>query len=89
MIMAREKTTMWSTCRVCKNQVEMKVYVEDVTAWENGELIQNAMPYLTPDEREVLISGTCGPCFDRMFGEDPVGDAETDYNIEVVEGEEE
>ena len=53
MIMAKEKTTMWTTCRVCKNQVEMQVHVEDVTAWENGELIQNAMPYLTPDEREV------------------------------------
>ena len=87
--MAKEKTTMWTTCRVCKNQVEMQVHVEDVTAWENGELIQNAMPYLTPDEREVFLSGTCGPCFDRMFGEDPVGDAETDYNIEFVEGEEE
>ena len=46
----------------------MQVHVEDVTAWENGELIQNAMPYLSADEREVLISGTCGPCFDRMFG---------------------
>ena len=68
MIMAKEKTTMWTTCRVCKNQVEMQVHVEDVTAWENGELIQNAMPYLTPDEREILISGTCGPCFDGMFG---------------------
>ena len=68
MIMDNEKTTMWTTCRVCKNQVEMKVYVEDVTAWENGALIQNAMPYLTPGEREVLISGTCEPCFDRMFG---------------------
>ena len=68
MIMENEKTPMWPTCRVCKNQVEMQVHIEDVTAWENGALIQNAMPYLPPDEREVLISGTCGPCFDRMFG---------------------
>ena len=68
MMMAKEKTTMWSTCRVCKNQVEMQVHIEDVTAWENGKLIQDAMPYLTPGEREVLISGTCEPCFDRMFG---------------------
>ena len=68
MIMDNEKTTMWTTCRVCKNQVEMQVHIEDVTAWENGDLSQNAMPYLTPDEREVLISVTCGPCFDRMFG---------------------
>ena len=69
MIMNNEKTTMWTTCRVCKNQVEMQVHIEDVTAWENGKLIQDAMPYLTPGEREVLISGTCEPCFDRMFGE--------------------
>ena len=68
MIMTKEKTTMWTTCRVCKNQVEMQVHIEDVTAWENGKLIQDAMPYLTPGEREVLISGTCEPCFDRMFG---------------------
>ena len=76
MIMAKEKTTMWTTCRVCKNQVEMKVHIEDVTAWENGELIQNAMPYLTPDEREVLISGTCGPCFDMLFGGDVASEDE-------------
>ena len=88
MIMTREKTTMWTTCQVCKNQVEMQVHVEDVTAWENGELIQNAMPYLSADEREVLISGTCGPCFDKMFGEDPIGDADTEYDIEF-EGNEE
>ena len=68
MIMDNEKTTMWTTCRVCLNQVEMQVHIEDVTAWENGALIQNAMPYLTPGEREVLISGTCEPCFGRMFG---------------------
>ncbi len=76
MIMAREKTTMWTTCRVCKNQVEMQVHAEDVAAWENGELIQNAMPYLSADEREVLISGTCGPCFDKMFGGDVASEDE-------------
>ena len=74
MIMAKEKTTMWSTCRVCKNQVEMQVHIEDVTAWENGKLIQDAMPYLSADEREVLISGICGPCFDKMFS--PAMDSE-------------
>ena len=70
MIMAREKTTMWSTCRQCKDQVEMQVYAEDVAAWENGELIQNALPYLSAGEREVLISGTCDSCWDKMFPSD-------------------
>jgi len=26
------------------------------------------MPYLSDNEREVLISGVCGTCFDDMFG---------------------
>ncbi len=46
----------------------MMVRFEDYKAWENGKVIQDAMPYLTPGEREVLISGTCGSCFDKMFG---------------------
>ena len=45
----------------------MAVNVDDYTSWENGELIQNAMPYLTADEREVLISGICGPCFGGLY----------------------
>jgi hypothetical protein len=61
-------TTLWATCNKCKNQVEMAVNVDDYTSWENGALIQDTMPYLSADEREVLISGVCGTCFDKMFG---------------------
>ena len=61
-------TTLWATCNKCKDQVEMAVNEDDYTSWENGELIQNAMPYLTADEREVLISGICGPCFGGLYG---------------------
>ncbi len=63
-------TKLWATCNQCKGQVEMQVQAEDYEAWENGELIQNAMPYLSADEREVLISGMCGPCFDNLFGDE-------------------
>jgi hypothetical protein len=61
-------TKLWATCNRCKDQVEMAVNVDDYTSWENGSLIQDAMPYLSADEREVLISGVCGTCFDKMFG---------------------
>ncbi len=63
-------TKLWAACNRCKGQVEMQVQAEDYEAWENGELIQNAMPYLSADEREVLISGMCGPCFDNLFGDE-------------------
>jgi hypothetical protein len=75
-------TTLWATCNKCKDQVEMAVNVDDYTSWENGELIQVAMPYLSAGEREVLISGVCGTCFDKMFAPDPIGDADTEYDIE-------
>ena len=41
---------------------------QDVVDWKGGKYIQDAMPYLSADERELLISGTCGTCFDKMFG---------------------
>lgn len=44
------------------NKVEMKITKEQFRNWwENGELIQNAMPNLSTDEREFLISG----CFNN------------------------
>lgn len=55
-------------CRSCGRFVDVYVNVDDFNAWQDGELIQNAFPYLSADEREILISRTCGPCFDKMFG---------------------
>ena len=61
-------TAVVSRCRKCGDAKTMLVKKTDLQAWKNGgEYIQTAMPYLTVDERELLISGTCGPCFDNMF----------------------
>lgn len=43
---------------------------EDVRRWHEGALIQNALPYLTDDEREWLISSMCPKCFDGATKED-------------------
>ena len=42
----------------------------DYKNWQEGALIQDALPYLTTDQRELLISATCGTCWDDMFGEE-------------------
>lgn len=34
----------------------------------NGKLVQEIIPQVSPDIREILISGRCGKCFDRYFG---------------------
>ena len=36
---------------------ELDITEEQHRLWEQGELIQNAMPHLTPDEREFVMTG--------------------------------
>ena len=57
------------TCPFCGIDHTIKVKSTQYEAWQNGELIQNAMPDLTPIEREQLISGLCPKCQAEMFGE--------------------
>jgi hypothetical protein len=65
---AGETVTFATTCRACAKEQALTVRAVDLLAWRNGTAIQNAMPYLNADDRELLISGICGVCFDRMFG---------------------
>ena len=55
-------------CRMCGTSHTLLVNVTDVADWEMGKYIQDAMPYLSADERELLISQTCGVCWEDMFG---------------------
>ena len=54
-------------CRLCDTVHDLTVHVEKFVSWKAGELIQDALPELSLDERELLISGTCGACFDELF----------------------
>jgi len=58
------------TCRMCRQSKQLNVTLEDYTAWQGGKYAQYAFPYLTKGDRELLISGTCGPCFDKMWGDE-------------------
>tara|TARA_R110002020_G_scaffold100122_1_gene237058 strand:- start:218 stop:382 length:165 start_codon:yes stop_codon:yes gene_type:complete len=48
----------------------MEVDSADYKNWQEGTLIQDALPYLTTDQRELLISATCGTCWDDIFWEE-------------------
>ena len=63
------RTNIAMTCTFCGKFHLVEVDLEQFEAWRNGELIQNAMPDLTPTEREELISGLCPKCQAKMFGE--------------------
>ena len=58
-------------CPFCGEYHEVMVSEADYAAWQGGELAQDAFPYLTADEREILISGICPKCWaDTCGGED-------------------
>ena len=56
-------------CQRCGTSHNLLVNMNDMIAWKAGKYIQDAMPYLSVGDRELLISGTCDPCFDKMFKE--------------------
>jgi hypothetical protein len=58
------------TCYRCKTDYSIEVSVEGHEKWQEGALIQDALPELSSGERELLISGTCDYCWDEMFPEE-------------------
>jgi len=62
--------TVRVTCRSCKDGYDIEARESHLRLWQSGALIQNALPYLTIDERELLISQTCNKCFADMFPSD-------------------
>ena len=58
------------TCLICHKSYTLKVDAEDLDAFNEGHSVQHCFPYLSADERGLLISGMCGKCFDELCGED-------------------
>lgn len=50
--------------------MNIPVTEDQLERWQNGELIQNVMPNLTPDQREFIISGITSEEWDEAFGGD-------------------
>lgn len=46
----------------------MQIDMADFNRWKNGTLIQEAMPYLTDEEREFLITGCTPEDWDKLWG---------------------
>jgi hypothetical protein len=54
-------------CPFCGKANTVECNENDYLDWQDGELIQNAMPYLSAQEREYLITGICEDCWAGMF----------------------
>ena len=62
-------TTLHVKCNIANGVFRIKTKTTDVERWVAGEHIQIVMPYLSADDRELLISGTSPEAWDKIFGD--------------------
>jgi len=53
------------------NTMEITMDPSDYVAWKNGMMIQNALPYLTANEREFIKTGMVDEEWDTMTSSGP------------------
>lgn len=54
-------------CVVCNKQHQFTLNRTAYEAWQTDTHIQNAFPEFSVADREILISGTCDECFNKLF----------------------
>ena len=52
------------------NSMSLPITEEQYNAWEQGTLVQVAMPHLSPDEREFVMTGITPEEWTETFGEE-------------------
>ena len=63
----------WVTIEVLdifNNTHVMDVKRVDLVAYEDGALIHSAFPYLTSEQRELILTGLTDDMWDNIFGEE-------------------
>jgi hypothetical protein len=49
---------------------ELPITQDQYDRWQAGELIQDVMPHLSPDDREFIITGNTPEDWEKMFGKE-------------------
>lgn len=66
--------TIKTTCGFCQEEKSITVSESGYNLWKQGTLIQDALPELTTEERELLMTNTCGHCWKQIFDCEPPED---------------
>ncbi len=51
------------------NSMDLDVTEDQISDWVSGTLIHDAMPHLTPEQREFIMTGVTSEEWDEMVGE--------------------
>jgi len=62
--------------------MDINVTQEQISSWENGTLIQDAMPNLSADEREFIKTGVTPSEWSEFFGEEDEDDGQPSWEQE-------
>ncbi|MCA1807330.1 MAG: hypothetical protein LC687_05720 [Actinobacteria bacterium] len=55
-------------CAQCDTLYYLELPYDGYLAWRyEGKLLQHALPNTPVADRELLLSQTCGPCYDALF----------------------
>ena len=58
-------------CPRCHKVVFLPITEQELLAWDPQEThVQKQFPQLSPAQREMLLTGLCGDCWDEIFKED-------------------
>lgn len=68
--MSDKTTNIVKTCVMCNNTYKLEVKTNDLHAYMRGKNIQDAFPYLSAGDRELIISGICNTCFEKLMVDD-------------------
>lgn len=70
--------SLTAVCGLCRTayriytELDVDHLLQRIDDWLLHDLhIQDALPFMSPDDRELLLSGVCSRCYDTMFGECP------------------
>lgn len=61
------KITKVSMLSKIERSLELDVTAEEIKAWKSGMLIQDAMPRLTTDEREFMMTGITAEEWEKHY----------------------
>lgn len=61
------KVNVLGTCPLCNKEWNVPVPASEYAAWKSGKLIQDAMPSVPAEQREMLITGICPECWDKYI----------------------
>lgn len=55
-------------CPACSDQTLLTIRSEEYEALRTDSLIQDALPEMSAQDRELLLTGTHAVCWDKMMG---------------------